>query len=138
VELVDDDLPARPPHPVGQPLPPDEAVALVERVRASAERHAAAVLAALPAEVGAIALRACPKLPDTIIERITNTWAANRADWVMYRVALAEAAIARGWAVHWFDSRRVLTRQDLTAEGRPWTKDHKLALGGALDYLEGL
>jgi hypothetical protein len=40
VELVDDDLPKIPHHSEGQRLPIDEAVALVERVRLSAERHA--------------------------------------------------------------------------------------------------
>jgi hypothetical protein len=40
VELVDGDLPKIPHHSEGQALPLDEAVALVERVRLSAERHA--------------------------------------------------------------------------------------------------
>src|SRR6202042_2052934 len=40
VELVDEDLPKIPHHSEGQALPLDEAVALVERVRVSAERHA--------------------------------------------------------------------------------------------------
>ena len=40
VELVDEDLPKIPHHSEGQGLPIEEAVALVERVRASAERHA--------------------------------------------------------------------------------------------------
>src|SRR5437870_3964443 len=40
VELVDADLPKIPHHSEGQALPLREAVALVERVRVSAERHA--------------------------------------------------------------------------------------------------
>ncbi len=40
VELVDEDLPKIPHHSEAQALPLHEAVALVERVRASAERHA--------------------------------------------------------------------------------------------------
>ena len=40
VELVDEDLPKIPHHSEGQALPLHEAVALVERVRVSAERHA--------------------------------------------------------------------------------------------------
>src|SRR5438045_3494425 len=40
VELVDNDLPKIPHHSEGQGLPLDEAVAVVERVRVSAERHA--------------------------------------------------------------------------------------------------
>src|SRR3984893_4417140 len=40
VELVDEGLPKIPHHSEGQALPLHEAVALVERVRVSAERHA--------------------------------------------------------------------------------------------------
>src|SRR5271167_3833568 len=40
VELVDEDLPKIPHHSEAQRLPIDEAEALVERVRGSAERHA--------------------------------------------------------------------------------------------------
>jgi hypothetical protein len=40
VELVDGDLPKIPHHSEGQMLPLDEAVALVERVQLSVERHA--------------------------------------------------------------------------------------------------
>ncbi len=44
VELVDEGLPKIPHHSEGQLLPIDEAIELVERVRASAERHAKLVL----------------------------------------------------------------------------------------------
>lgn len=144
VDLVDADLPCLPHHCEGQLLPPDEAVALVERVRASAERQAAAALAeleaALPMPVGAIALRALQPLPPTIQERLTNYRARNVADWVMYRTALAEAAEARGWAVYWYDARKVLAPEGLEdhltavgrASGKPWTKDHKLAMAAAI------
>src|SRR5271157_4081656 len=102
VELVDDSLPALPHHHEGQGLPPDEAVALVERVRASAEKHAAlaldAVAMAAPLALG-VALRNCQPLPPTIVERIKDYRARNVADWVMYRKALAAAATARGWPV---------------------------------------
>src|SRR5579863_6506489 len=47
VELVDDNLPAIPHHHEGQMLPLNEAVALVERVRISAERHAVLALDAV-------------------------------------------------------------------------------------------
>jgi hypothetical protein len=40
VERVDEDLPKIPPHGEGQALPLHEAVALVERVQVSSERHA--------------------------------------------------------------------------------------------------
>lgn len=99
VELVDDSLPSIPHHHECQMLPLDEAVALVDRVRASAERHAVLALdqvaTAVPRILG-IALRSCPPLPATIEERIKDYRARNVADWVMYRRALAGAAETRG------------------------------------------
>jgi hypothetical protein len=150
VELVDDDLPALPHHHQGQGLPPDEAVALVERVRASAERHAVLALDAVAMAVRPIlgvALRNCQQLPPTIVERITDYRARNVADWVMYRKALASAAEARGWPVHWYDAKKVLAAagkalcvesfdahflQVRRAVGPPWNNDHKLAMAAAV------
>src|SRR5215472_11938181 len=65
VELVEEGLPKIPHHSEGQGLPLDEAVALVERVRVSAERHAAlaldSVTTAVPRILG-IGLRKCQQL----------------------------------------------------------------------------
>ena len=151
VDLVDEDLPKIPHHSEGQGLPLDEAVALVERVRASAERHSKLVFDAVgmtvPGRVIGIALRHCPPVPPTIAERLQDYRAQNVADWVMYRQALAAAAEARGWAVHWYDAKKVfgaaskaLRIEDLEAHflelrrslGPPWTKDHKLAMAAAI------
>jgi len=150
VELVDANLPKIPHHSEGQRLPPERAVALVERVRASAEKQSTLALHALSTEVPdvfGIALRDCPALPPTIEERIKDYRAQNVADWVMYRKALASAAEARGWPVHWFDSRKVfdaarkaLHVDDLDAHfldmrravGPPWNQDHKLAMAAAV------
>lgn len=150
VELVDDDLPAIPHHHEGQMLPMKEAVALVERVRLSAERHAAFALDAVNAAVRPIlgvALRSCPQLPPTIAERIKDYRARNVADWVMYRKALASAAEARGWPVYWYDAKNVfaaaakaLNVENLDAHflnvrravGPPWNKDHRLAMAAAI------
>jgi hypothetical protein len=150
VELVDDDLPAIPHHHEGQGLPPDEAVALVERVRASAEKHAALALDAVAMAVRPIlgvALRTCPPLPPTIAERLKDYRARNVADWVMYRKALAAAAATRGWPVHWYDAKKVFgaAKQALRIEdfeahflqlrkalGPPWNNDHKLAMAAAI------
>src|SRR5581483_7757175 len=110
VELVDDDLPAIPHHHEAQLLPMDEAVALIERVRASAGKHAVRALHAVAGgvpNVRGIALRVCPPLPPTIADRITDYRSRNVADWVMYRNALAAAAAARGWPVHWYDAKTV-------------------------------
>jgi hypothetical protein len=151
VELVDEDLPKIPHHSEGQALPLHEAVALVERVQVSAERHAKlsldAVAETFPGRIHGVALRQCPRLPPTIAERIKDYRAQNVADWVMYRRALAAAAEARGWAVHWFDAKKVfegaseaLLIEDLDAHflqlrksiGAPWSKDHKLAMAAAI------
>jgi hypothetical protein len=151
VELVGEGLPKIPHHSEGQALPLDQAVALVERVRVSAEHHAKlgldAVAMALPGRILGVALRQCPPLPPTIAERIQDYRAQNVADWVMYRKALAAAAEARGWAIHWYDAKKVFDEasealgiQDLDAHflqvrravGPPWNKDHKLAMAAAM------
>ena len=87
------------------------------------------------------------RLPPTIAERIKDYRAQNVADWVMYRKALAAAAEARGWAVHWYDAKKVLDAasealriEDLDAHflqlrrsiGPPWGKDHKVAMAAAI------
>jgi hypothetical protein len=150
VELVDEGLPKIPHHSECQRLPLHEAVELVERVRVSAEKHAVlaldAVTTAVPHIVG-IALRKCPPLPATIAERITDYHAQNNADWVMYRQALASAAEARRWRVHWYDAKSILAaarqalrvenldahfRQVRRAVGPPWNNDHKLAMAAAV------
>jgi hypothetical protein len=128
-----------------------DAVALVERVRAAAALGARQSLAALAAAVSMpiarIAIRVCPALPPTTEERITDTRAANVADSVMYREALATAAEARGWSVHWYDRKQVFGDATAALGGRdvesflremgrsigpPWQAKHKLAAAAAL------
>ena len=150
VELVDEELPKLPHHHDALGLPLDEAEALVERVRVSAEKHAAIALDALATAVPgvrAISLRICPALPRTIAERLKDYRAQNVADWVMYRTALASAAEARGWLVHWYDAKTVLAAackalgvasldshflRVRKAAGPPWNNDHKLAMAAAI------
>lgn len=150
MELVDDGLPKIPHHTEAQKLPVDAAVALIERVRVSAERHAIfaldAVAIAVPRILG-VALRHCQPLPLTIAERIKDYRAQNVADWVMYRRALAAAAEKRGWPVHWYDAKKVLGAasealgvesldahfaQVRSSFGPPWAKDHKIAMAAAI------
>ena len=65
----------------------------------------------------------------------------------MYRKALAAAAETRGWAVHWYDAKKVfdaareaLRIEDLDAHflqmrrsiGPPWGKDQRLAMAAAI------
>ncbi|WP_437903099.1 hypothetical protein WME95_31685 [Sorangium sp. So ce327] len=128
-----------------------DAVALVERVRASAARGARegleALAAAVPVPIASIAIRVCPELPPTTEERIADNRAQTFADSVMYRQALAAAAEARGWSVRWYDRERVFhdaatalggddVNDLLYAMGRsigpPWQAIHKLAAAAAL------
>jgi hypothetical protein len=128
-----------------------DAVALVARVREAAARGAReglqALVAAVPISTARIAIRSYPKLPSTIEECITDTRVANVADSVMYREALAAAAEARGWSVHWY-RREIVFREAATAlgvadiaaflhtmgrsVGPPWQVKHKLAAAAAL------
>src|SRR5262249_20169184 len=150
VDLVDEGLPKIPHHSECQRLPLHEAVALVERVRVSAERHAVlawdAVTMAVPRILG-VALPECPGLPPTMDERIKDYYAQNNADWVMYRKAMALAAEARGWPVQWYDAKKVLVQASQAlgvnnldahflkvrkAVGPPWNQDHKLGMAAAI------
>jgi len=134
-----------------RPISLPDAVELVERVRAAAAKGARESLKKLAATVDvpitSIAIRVCPKLPVTTEERIVDTRAANVADSVMYREALATAAEARGWSVHWYDRERVfrdaatvLGKKDIDAYlnamgkavGPPWQARHKLAAAAAI------
>jgi len=164
IELIERGLPSHPHHregswavgryrntPGARALSLVEAVALVERVRASATHGAResleALVATVPMPIASIALRACPPLPATTEERIANNRAQTVADSVMYREALAAAAAVRGWSVHWYDRERVFRDaaaaigcEDVDAFlfamgrtiGPPWQARHKLAAAAAL------
>ena len=164
IDLTDRGLPTHPHHhegswavgrylniPGARALSVAEAVALVERVRASAARGARegleALAAVVPVPVTSIAIRACPELPPTIEERIADNRAQTVADSVMYREALATAPEARGWSVHWYDREHVFrdaaavlgcddVNAFLSAMGRsiglPWQAKHRLAAAAAL------
>lgn len=150
-ELVDEGLPKLPHHHEGQMLPLDQAVALVERVRVSADRHVRlgldAVAAAVHGPILGVEIRQCPPPPRTTAKRIQSYQAQTKADTVMYREALAAAAEARGWRVHWYDARQVLDVasralrvENLDAHfvqvrssfGAPWGQDHKIAMAAAI------
>jgi hypothetical protein len=136
--------------PGARPISLAEAVALVDRVRATAVRSARegleALARAVPVPIASIAIRLYPALPPTTEERIADNRAQTIADSVMYREAIATAAEARGWFVHWYDRDRVFldaataVGRDidavLSAMGRsvgpPWQAKHKLAAAAAL------
>ena len=164
IDLTDSSFPTHPHHhegswavgrylntPGARAISLADAVALVDRVRAAAANGARASLEALAnvvhVPIASIALRACPELPPTIEERIADNRAQTYADSVMYRQALATAAEARGWSIHWYHRERVfrdaataLGRKDLDAflqamgrsVGPPWQAIHKLAAAAAL------
>ena len=164
IDLTESGLPTHPHHhegswavgryvnsPWARKISLADAVALVERVRASAARGAResleALAAAVPVPIASIAIRACPVLPPTTEERIADNRVQTFADSVMYRETLASAAEERGWRVHWYERERVfrdaaaaLGREDvdvlLSAMGRsigpPWQANHKLAAAAAL------
>jgi hypothetical protein len=164
IELTEPGLPTHPHHhegswamgrylntPGARAISLVDAVALVERVHASALRGALEGLKALatdvPVPIAGIAIRACPNLPPTIEERIADNRWQTVADSVMYRNALAAAAEARGWFVHWYHRETVfrhaadaLGRKDVDAFlsemgrtlGPPWQAKHKLAAAAAL------
>jgi hypothetical protein len=102
----------------------------------SSERHAKlcldAVAATVPGRIIVIALRQCPALPPMIAERIRDYRVQNVADWVLCLKALAAAAEARSWIVHWSDARKVLDAAERhwflqlrRSIGPPWSKDHR-------------
>ena len=137
--------------PWARPMALSDAVALVERVRGAAAQGAResleALAATVPLTITGIALRVCPPLPPTTEERIADARAATMADSIMYREALANAAVARGWTVNWYDAEHVFQdaaaaagREDIDAflqemgrsVGPPWQAKHKLAAAAAL------
>jgi hypothetical protein len=169
IDLIDRGLPAYPHHhegswavgrylktPGARTLSLADAVALVDRVRVSAARGAResleALAAAVPVPIARIAIRVCPELPPTTEERIADNRAQTFADSVMYRQALATAAEARGWSVHWYDREHVFHEaatvvgcKDIDAflhamgrsVGPPWQAKHKLAAAAALATARG-
>ena len=150
VELVDEDLPKIPHHSEGQALPLHEAVALVERVRVSAERRAKLGLDAVAMTVpGGHPRRHASPVPtasahDCRADQGLPGAKRGRLGDVPQGASRREA---RGWAVHWYDAKNVfdaaseaLHIEDLdahflkvrTAVGPPWNKDHKLAMAAAI------
>jgi hypothetical protein len=144
IELLGPGLPSMPYHHDAQGLPANEAEALIARVRRSAALYAANAFKSLPANVQGIAIRRRPPLPATVAERIADYHAQTRADGVMYRDVLAEAAQARGWSVVEYETTTVLDdigpRLDEIGKalGPPWQKDHRLAAAAALIAAGGI
>lgn len=132
--------------PGARPLPLEEAIALVARVRAAAEAGAreafAALAASIDARIDTIAIRACAAMPDATEARIRDHRAQTTADSVMYREAAVVAAEARGWTVTWYDAEHVVSDAPTVAlaamkrvAGPPWQAAHRQAAAAALAAL---
>jgi hypothetical protein len=154
-ELIEPGLPAAPVHHVGgpyamhqraAPLDDGELASLVTSVRASVVRVAAASLdklaSALPEPIVSISVAGWPAdFPEDVAVQRRVPY-ESRADSVMYRRTLADAARARGWAVHCYDAKTVeaeaahilgarahqVLHGPRLALGPPWSKDHRIAL----------
>jgi hypothetical protein len=150
IELVEPGVTPAPMHYESHRLDVAATVALVAQVRASALRAATAALddleTALPEPVASISLRALPpKFPDDIAVQRRAPYEA-RADAIMYRRVLCELARPRGWHVHFYDPKAVVSqavtvlgeRADEVLQGPrakmgpPWTKDHRVALAATI------
>ena len=150
IELVEPGLSAAPIHYDRQRLDVAATAALVAEVSASIARATAAAFdelaADLPGPLASVSLRAWPPDFPTDIETLRQVPWEARADAVMYRQVIAEVAQARGWEVHQYVAKHVIgqaktllgDRADETLVGPrarlgpPWTKDHQLALAGAI------
>jgi hypothetical protein len=124
--------------------------ALLDDWRTSVRRATASALdelaRSLPEPIGSLSLRALPATFPDDVETMMRTPYEARADAVMYRQLLVEAADARGWAVRFFEAKSVLAEAsavlgDRTTDvldgprarlGPPWTKDHRLALAATV------
>lgn len=151
LELVEPGVCAAPIHYEGKNLDPAATAALVAEVRASAGRATEAAFDRIANAVGddpvvSVSLRVWPPdFPDDIAVQLQVPY-ESRADAVMYRQILAEAARGRGWQVHLYSARDVIGQAadllgDRTEEvlqsprttlGPPWTKDHRIALAAAI------
>ena len=159
MELIEPGLPNAPihheggPHLLhrqGEPLEDDALAALVAKVRASVVRATSAALddlaEALPEPIVSMSLRAVPADFPTEIAVQRRVPYESRADSVMYVVVLAELGRRRGWAIHFYDAKRVEVEAERrlgertdevlhgprAALGPPWTKDHRTALAATV------
>lgn len=150
IGLIEPGVSAAPIHYESRNLDVAATAALVAKARASVARATSGALdelaTALPAPVLSISLRAWPlDFPDDIAVQRRAPYEA-RADAIMYRQELSELAHARAWEVHLYDAKAVVDQAvRMLAEradevlngpratlGRPWTKDHRIALAATI------
>ena len=150
IELIEPGITAAPIHYESRRLDVAETASLVETARASVVRATSAAFtelaSALPAPIRSISLRVWPlDFPDDIAVQRRAPYEA-RADAIMYRQELSEIAHARGWEVHVYDAKAVVSQAarilgDRADEvifgpratiGPPWTRDHRVALAATI------
>jgi hypothetical protein len=150
IELVEPGVTEAPIHYESARLDDAGTAALVAEVRASVVRATTTALddlaSSLTGPVASLSLRALPPdFPDDIAVLRRPPYEA-RADAVMYRRVLVEAADARGWGVHFYDAKTVFAQAEAVLGARtvdvlegsratlgpPWTKDHRMALAATI------
>ena len=150
IELIEPGVSPAPIHYESRRLGVAATAALVAASRASVIRATSAALdelaTALPVPVRSISLRAWPlDFPEDIAVQRRAPYEA-RADAIMYRQEISELAHARGWEVHLYDAKAVVSQAArMLAEradeilqgprvtlGPPWTKDHRVALAATI------
>lgn len=137
-------------HHGGTPLDEAALATPVGLVRASSMRTVAKELADLQASLSAairsISLRSWPAEFPTDIATLRRSPYEARADAIMYRQILAEAASRLGWPVSMYNAKTVEADTASTLGNRarsvphgprevlgpPWSKDHRTALAAAL------
>ncbi|MBV9953239.1 MAG: hypothetical protein JO291_14895 [Acidimicrobiia bacterium] len=150
LELVEPGVTPAPMHYDSKQLSVAATAKLVDEVRASVARATAAALddlaATLPEPIVSISLRVWPTdFPEDIAVQRQVPY-ESRADAIMYRQVLAQAAEERGWAVHLYRAKDVeaqavaqlgaraddVLHGPRTRLGPPWTKDHRTALAATI------
>lgn len=105
---------------------------LIAQARTSIARMTNAAFAGLPDGIDGVALRTWPESFPTDIATQRRSPYEARADAIMYRQVIADVAATRGWAVHLYDAKAVLTMVEVPKLPPPWTKDHRVAYAAAV------
>ncbi|MEM9714078.1 MAG: hypothetical protein AAGA17_17795 [Actinomycetota bacterium] len=150
IELIEPGVAAAPIHHEGASLDDSAVAALVDDVRASAQRATAVALTGLAAEVPlpivSLSLRGWPADFPRDLATLRRPPYEARADSVTYREVLADCARDRGWDVRFFEAKDIESRaaeilgahaEDVlhgprAALGPPWNRDHRIALAAAV------
>ena len=150
IALVEAGVANMPIHHDSKTLDLEATAVLVAEVRASALRVTAASLDELresvPGPIVSLSLRVIPADFPVDLATLCRTPYEARADAVMYRQVLIEAAEARGWTVSTYDAKVVeaeavavlgarseeVLHGPREALGPPWAKDHRTALAATI------